>query len=296
MINFLGQETHKKFVLKELAYNLYKKTGYYCAISDSSSSPLDIPSLYASIIYGEEPCPTVPVAEYNTILDQFQHAITYPLSELNLLSISLAENDFRKAKDFIDTCFEKLHMHAGLQNNLFTFFERCILIDILTIIAKSMNMKSIDFQGYSDLYFQILYLCRSYPFKENEQSIRSYMEKLLNLYEQKISNKLLNAAPIIQIMEECYCQPDFSIQMLADKLQANTTYISTKFKKELNINFSDYLWLLRLNKAKELLICTDMPITDISIAVGYANVTSFHRKFKQATGLTPNQFRTNAEK
>lgn len=58
-------------------------------------------------------------------------------------------------------------------------------------------------------------------------------------------------------------------------------------------NFSDYLWALRLEKARELLMATDMPVNDISMTVGYVNPSSFRRKFKQATGLTPSQVRAD---
>ena len=67
--------------------------------------------------------------------------------------------------------------------------------------------------------------------------------------------------------------------------------MSYLFKKEMGENFSDYVWNLRLGKAKELLLNTDMSIDDISLAVGYVNTSSFRRKFKQATGMTPSQLR-----
>ena len=67
--------------------------------------------------------------------------------------------------------------------------------------------------------------------------------------------------------------------------------MSYLIKKELNQNFSDYLWTLRLEKAKELLAHSDMSVDEISTAVGYLNSSSFRRKFKQETGLTPSQYR-----
>ena len=67
--------------------------------------------------------------------------------------------------------------------------------------------------------------------------------------------------------------------------------MSHLFKKELNVNFSDYLWSMRQKKAQALLRATDLSIEDISIAVGYVNTSSFRRKFKQETGLTPSQYR-----
>lgn len=63
-------------------------------------------------------------------------------------------------------------------------------------------------------------------------------------------------------------------------------------KKEVNQNFTDYLWKLRLDKAKELLRDTEQSIDEISEAVGYLNTSSFRRKFKQATGMTPSQLRS----
>lgn len=62
-------------------------------------------------------------------------------------------------------------------------------------------------------------------------------------------------------------------------------------KKELNANFSDYLWNLRLEEAKRLLTETDTPIDEVSTKVGYLSSSSFRRKFKQETGLSPSQFR-----
>ena len=67
--------------------------------------------------------------------------------------------------------------------------------------------------------------------------------------------------------------------------------MSYLFKKKFDKNFSDYLWELRLAKAKDMLLNTSMPIDQISVCVGYLNVSSFRRKFKQEIGITPSQFR-----
>ena len=53
----------------------------------------------------------------------------------------------------------------------------------------------------------------------------------------------------------------------------------------------EYLTLLRVEHAKELLASTDMTIRDISIQVGYYDSGSFIRRFKQVTGETPLQYR-----
>ena len=71
--------------------------------------------------------------------------------------------------------------------------------------------------------------------------------------------------------------------------------MSYLFKKEIGENFSDYVRALRLEKARALLLTTDMAIDDISLAVGYANTSSFRRKFKQTAGMTPSKPRSPSQ-
>ena len=71
--------------------------------------------------------------------------------------------------------------------------------------------------------------------------------------------------------------------------------MSYLFKKEIGENFSDYVRALRLEKARALLLTTDMAIDDISLAVGYVNTSSFRRKFKQTTGMTPSKLRSPSQ-
>ena len=66
-------------------------------------------------------------------------------------------------------------------------------------------------------------------------------------------------------------------------------------KKYFHENFSDYLWNMRMERAKFLLRNTQDSVEDICVAVGYENVSSFRRKFKKELGLTPSQYRNGEE-
>jgi AraC-like DNA-binding protein len=177
------------------------------------------------------------------------------------------------------------------KNTLPDFFVRCVLIDILTALINAMNQKNIKFREYRDIYFEALYFCRSYPYPEKKAEIQAHIKQLLTLFQSEAESQFINAAQIQQLVEECYTSTEFSISYLADIFHVSITYMSFLFKKEMGENFSDYVWALRLEKAKKLLLTTDMPIDDISLAVGYLNASSFRRKFKQTTGMTPSQMR-----
>lgn len=83
---------------------------------------------------------------------------------------------------------------------------------------------------------------------------------------------------------------------LAKHIYLNRTYASQMFKKYMNVNFADYLEMVRINKAKELLLYTHLPITEVAVRVGYSNQSYFTKVFKRSTGLSPNTFRTIAKK
>ena len=67
--------------------------------------------------------------------------------------------------------------------------------------------------------------------------------------------------------------------------------MSYLFKKEIGENFSDNVRALLLEKARALLLTTDMAIDDISLAVGYDNTSYFHRLFREYYGLSPKEYR-----
>ncbi|MFS0724180.1 helix-turn-helix transcriptional regulator [Paenibacillus sp. 1P07SE] len=82
-----------------------------------------------------------------------------------------------------------------------------------------------------------------------------------------------------------------SLEMVADRLKITSSYLSTYFKDKTGINFKDYLNMLRMNKAKELLEKTDLKIQDIALQVGYQNTNPFIRMFRKHAGMPPGAYR-----
>jgi two-component system response regulator YesN len=86
---------------------------------------------------------------------------------------------------------------------------------------------------------------------------------------------------------------DFSRQDLADYFQLNHDYLVRLFKKETGTSISEYILEERMNKAINLLTRTNIPISEISLKVGYANFSYFSKVFKNTTSLNPQEFRKN---
>lgn len=69
------------------------------------------------------------------------------------------------------------------------------------------------------------------------------------------------------------------------------SYFSHLFKKETGSSFVDYVNSMRIEKAKELLLQTDMKIFEIASRVGVENTNYFSMLFKKLTGTSPSEFR-----
>lgn len=290
LINFAGDSADKDLRMNDMCQYFFDTHAYLCALSNGSDSPLDIPVLYENAVYAASYWPQIPVSAFPLLPLGFS-TFAYPHEDLDKLTEFLSENNFIAVRSVVNALCSQVALCVVKQGNLTTFFIQCILTDILTRLTNYMNLMYIRFTDYSDLYFNTLNLCRNSACTEKTEEIRHNIGCLIDFCEQFIAEKNITSAPLIRIIEENYCQSDFSIAVLADKFHVSTAYMSQLAKKELNMNFSEYLWSMRQKKAQSLLSATELPIEDISLAVGYINTSSFRRKFKQETGMTPSQYR-----
>lgn len=78
---------------------------------------------------------------------------------------------------------------------------------------------------------------------------------------------------------------------IAAATHTNTYYLSHLFKDEVGLSPMKYVILRRLGEAQNLLINTDMTVTQIAAQVGYNNSNYFQNVFKGALEMTPCEYR-----
>lgn len=84
---------------------------------------------------------------------------------------------------------------------------------------------------------------------------------------------------------------EVSLSVLAEEFHLNPQYISQLFKSEIGVGFLAYLTSIRMEKAKSLLLTTDLSIADVSEQSGYTDYRVFTKAFKKNEGVTPSQYR-----
>ncbi|REK54311.1 MAG: hypothetical protein C6W55_12410 [Thermobacillus sp.] len=88
---------------------------------------------------------------------------------------------------------------------------------------------------------------------------------------------------------------NLTLESVARETFVSASYLSTLFKQELGVNFLDYLHQYRIERAKPLL-AQNLKVFAVAKLVGYQDEKHFSATFKKWTGLTPMQYRKNAER
>ena len=126
-----------------------------------------------------------------------------------------------------------------------------------------------------------------------------FMEWLMDIHDRinsrfdtnKNQQKIKQA---IEYIQENY-DKDLNMAVVSNHISMNYSLFSYLFKEFTGSNFVNYLKGIRMQEAKRLLAETDLRIIEISAKVGYDNEKHFMKIFKASCGVSPSEYRKNAQ-
>lgn len=89
---------------------------------------------------------------------------------------------------------------------------------------------------------------------------------------------------------ETHFMDNVSLQDVAEKVNLDKSYLGRVFREECGITVMGYLKNIRIEKAKELLLC-GMGASEVAMQTGFADPAYFAKIFKQEMGITPSRYR-----
>ncbi len=136
---------------------------------------------------------------------------------------------------------------------------------------------------------------RIYHFKYFSD-IRSLIDETLDKLVAQIEQEQQSPRHAINLVDQyirAHYGEELSLNILADKVYLTPRYLSSLFIQETGFGINRYIKNIRMEKAKELLITTNMKISDICPSVGYSNISYFCKSFQEDFGTTPDKYRQN---
>ena len=174
------------------------------------------------------------------------------------------------------------------------------------------SLESSMFRQYiaMDCYFSVAAFCESLDYDKNaiqtpdvflssrddDRVLSEYLinivEKAIELRDNKTSSRYGEMVDeVLAFIAENYSDEDISLNQLASHVNVSPNHLSMIFSQETGNTFIKYLTDYRMNKAKELLKCTNKRGAEIALEVGYKDPHYFSYIFKKTQGMTPTQFR-----
>ncbi|MFC5530627.1 response regulator transcription factor [Cohnella yongneupensis] len=128
-----------------------------------------------------------------------------------------------------------------------------------------------------------------------ERSRVGMMRKFVDpqLLDSNVNNANLSESvrDALTYMEE-HIERTVTLREVADHVHLNASYFSVLFKEQLKMTFSEFVARTKLQKAKEMLLTTKLPISEIAERVGYQTAKYFNKVFKEYEGQSPGQYRS----
>ncbi len=219
--------------------------------------------------------------------------------------------DVDEANQMLDAGADEICVHLGLTKGGFLGAKTYITLDearrlvekIFRVCrARRPNVFRMIYAGAVNSPIDMNYLyrvadCQGYIGGSTfdripmEKSILDAVTKFKN-GEADIDAEDFDAIEFIkQFINDHYAEP-IELRELAKLVRLSQSYLSTLFKREVGINFSDYLLRYRLERAKELLRRNKHSCREAASMVGYDDYAQFSKIFKKHVGLSPKEFQS----
>lgn len=184
--------------------------------------------------------------------------------------------------------------------------------EYLDALAMSGNLDKSTLEHFREDFIQTVYIAlknngiQAHLLFDDEESRILYQNSIVTVSHFKLwmEHLLQKSIAFMGMMDEGHSivakavkyieknlEKPLSRNQVASYVCISPDHISRLFKKEMGVSFLQFLNDLKIRKAKEYLIKSDIPISDISQMLGIENFSYFSTIFKKATKMTPLDYR-----
>ncbi|WP_374020586.1 helix-turn-helix domain-containing protein [Paenibacillus thiaminolyticus] len=214
-----------------------------------------------------------------------EHVLRKQLSQLQSCLEQGERDRFERVLNQISSVLEKVNsMHYTVAVEAYVFIS-------------GIYLSYINQHHLSDKLVQYIHLNKLHRLEEFDswKEVVDYLQKLgkmlfdLNTAERKHNNEYF-IEQVCKYIEDNLDQ-DLSLSAISQNVNYNPSYVSRLFKQVAGVNLFDYINTARIERAKHLLIRTDMTAQEIAKKVGYDSSQYFSTMFKKNLAMTPQEYR-----
>lgn len=204
------------------------------------------------------------------------------ISTIQKLHEMLISGDKEQALKIIDSVYEKIVSNKYVMGKT---LERVFytLQNIILLAAESIGeyafIKSCEYKADENVIamFKNLKISATDVCDEVQMRKKSNNSRILREFREYLSQN--------------FDDPMLSVSLISEKLGVSEKYLSNYIKEQTGKNPSQHIEEIRLAKARQLLLETNITINDIALNCGFASQNSFYKAFRRIMGVSPGVWR-----
>lgn len=298
MILILGMGEHEKTEkwdenVRNFTDALCQKTGggVRCGISLLHQGTEQMGAAYAEAVSALNNAKVLKenTLSYESVVGRKQISYKIPRQEIKDLQYHIAKNNYKGCHDIIRRVFKEM-------------MERRVNFECVVMNVNRLFMEMADTGVVSELDIRRLFGGRQVAEQvlENMADLEEMEEWCGNAIYTLLEGGIrlsLESKSLPMVEKACvyirthYTDAEMTQTRIAESLSVSPSYLSGIFKKTMGVSMVQYLTMVRMEQARELLQESDADVKDIGEMVGYHDEYYFSRCFKKQYGLSPIQVR-----
>lgn len=286
-LNLLSQlENIKISLLERLGCNITIGIGQPCnTIKDLRNSYLSaLDATHYRIILGNNQ-----IIQYNYLGLKNESSKCNLEDEIAAVITSVKSCNFETAYKIIDSCISQ-QLNSDARDIIPVKVIISTIVNHLTHLLIQNNLRDTDSFSYCIAANERIFRLETIQELRNMtiNLISSIIETQTHLLNNQ-NNDLINS--VLEYLEDNYQNSQITLSSTAKKFFVNSSYLSRLFSQKNNQTFSKFLIELRLKKAAELLISTNLKSYEIATDVGFNDAKYFNKSFKNYYSVTTSEYR-----
>ena len=116
------------------------------------------------------------------------------------------------------------------------------------------------------------------------------MNYLVDKQKHRKKGKYSTVYGVCDYLSDHFCEK-ITLEQLAEKFFVSSSYLSRSFKDVVGFGLKEYVNILRIRMAQEMLESSSLSISEISEAVGFETASYFGQVFQKHLAISPSQYR-----
>ncbi len=210
----------------------------------------------------------------------------FPQDEVNTLFQAIVSRNAGQAESISQSILQSLR-----EEKISMLFGISLCYHLINRCVSALQQAGLDSTVLVQKHSQFFVSPSSHPFGELLEIAESICRDIVAALRENTPAASGPIQEVLTYIHQNYQNSNLTVKLIAMEHKMSVSNLSHQFKNSMGVNLSEYIDLLRLTQARQLLTQTDTTIEAIAQECGFGSSVSLIRKIRRYYGMTPTEYR-----